>query len=92
MARKLGLSAGDVVDAAADIADTETMGAVTLASVAGRLGVRSPSLYAHVDGLDGLRRLLALRAAAAMGEALRGAAEGRTGLVALREIAVAYRR
>ena len=38
--------------------------AVTLASVAAALGVRSPSLYNHIAGLDGLRRELALHASA----------------------------
>lgn len=92
MARKLGLSPDGVVDAAAEIADAEGIEAVTLASVAARLGVRSPSLYAHVEGLDGLRRMLALRAARAMGRALGEAAEGRSGTEALRAISVAYRR
>ena len=92
MARKLGLAAEDVVAAAAAIADAEGIDAVTLASVAARLGVRSPSLYAHVEGLEGLRRLLALRAARRMGAALGGAAAGRTGLDALRSLAHAYRR
>lgn len=91
MARKLGLSVEDVVTAAADIADTSGLDAVMLASVAERLGVRSPSLYAHVNGLDGLRRLLALRAAREMGTALRETAEGKAGLNALEAIAYAYR-
>ena len=91
MARKLGLSSADLVDAAAEIADAGGLDAVTLASVAARLGVRSPSLYAHVDGLDGLRRQLALRAARAMGGVLRGATEGRAGLDALRALSYAYR-
>ena len=38
------------VAAAAAIADAEGLDAVTLARVAGELGVRSPSLYNHVDG------------------------------------------
>jgi AcrR family transcriptional regulator len=92
MARKVGLSWRDVVAAAATIADAEGLDAVTLASVAERLGIRSPSLYAHVDGLDGLRRLLALEAAERMAEELRGAAAEHSGFDALREIALAYRR
>jgi AcrR family transcriptional regulator len=92
MARKLGISVDDVVTAAEGIADAGGADAVTLASVAERLGVRSPSLYAHVDGLGGLRRLLALRAAHEMGVALRSAADERSGLDALEAIAHAYRR
>jgi AcrR family transcriptional regulator len=91
MARKLGLALPDVVDAAADIADRDGLDAVTLASVAGRLGMRPPSLYAHVAGLDGLRRALALRAASALRDALRDASADRAGPDALRAIAHAYR-
>ena len=91
MARKLGVVPDDVVAAAARLADERGVEAVTLASVAAELGVRSPSLYAHVDGLDGLRRALALHAAAALAEALRAAAAGRDGLDALDAIAHAYR-
>jgi AcrR family transcriptional regulator len=91
MARKVGLSTVDVVAAAAAKADAEGLEAVTLASVAAQLGVRSPSLYAHVEGLAGLRRMLALEAAALMADRLRQAVGQRTGTDALREIAFAYR-
>jgi AcrR family transcriptional regulator len=91
VARKVGITETQVRDAAAAIADTDGSDAVTLASVAERLGVRSPSLYAHVDGLPGLRRLLALHAAGAMAAALGDAARGRAADDALRAIAHAYR-
>ena len=94
MARKLGLAREDIVSAAADLADRDGLEAVTLASVAAAFGIQPPSLYAHVAGLDGLRRELALRAASALGEALReaAAAERAGGLAALGRIARAYRR
>jgi AcrR family transcriptional regulator len=63
MGRKLGLDLEQVVEAAAEIADREGLGALSLASLAAALGVRSPSLYSHVDGLAGLRRQLTLHAA-----------------------------
>lgn len=92
MARKRGISQTDVVGAAAEIADAQGLEAVTLASVAARLGIRSPSLYAHVEGLDGLRRLLALEAAGALRSALEKSVRDRSGLAALRALAGAYRR
>jgi AcrR family transcriptional regulator len=92
MARRVGVTLRAVVEATAEIADTRGLEAVTLAAVAARLGIRSPSLYAHVRGLEGLRRQLALHAASALGLALRQAAGGRTGHEALRRIASAYRR
>jgi AcrR family transcriptional regulator len=91
MARRLGLSRDDVITTACDIANAEGLDAVTLAAVARRLGIRSPSLYAHVEGLDGLRREIALAGASAMAESFRSAGEGRPPLEALRAIVLTYR-
>lgn len=91
MARRVGLSREDVIAAARGIADAEGLDAVTLTVVAARLGIRSPSLYAHVEGLDGLRRDLALSAAAAMAESFGRAVAGSSGLESLRRLAEAYR-
>ncbi len=62
MARKVGVTKEQVVETAAAVADRDGLGAVTLATVAGALGVKAPPLYAHVDGLGGLRRDLSLAA------------------------------
>jgi AcrR family transcriptional regulator len=58
---RAGLTSSKVIDVAADIADAESLGAVTLARLAAQMGVRPPSLYKHVDGLDAVRRALSLR-------------------------------
>jgi AcrR family transcriptional regulator len=86
-----GLDRERVVGAAADLADAEGVEAVTLARVAAQLGVRSPSLYNHVDGLEGVRRGIALLALRELAETLREAATGRAGREALEAIAHAYR-
>ena len=88
---RAGLDAGAVVAAAARIADADGLDAVTLARLAGELGVRTPSLYSHVGGLDDLRRRLALRGARELGDALLQAAAGRAGRDALHGVASAYR-
>jgi AcrR family transcriptional regulator len=92
VARKVGLTIEDVTRAAVEIADAQGLAAVTIGSVAARLGIRSPSLYAHVAGLDEVRRLVALHAAGAMASVLREATGERAGLEAVRELAFAYRR
>ncbi len=51
----------------------------TLAGLAARLGIRSQSLYAHVDGLDGLLRDLALDSVRTLGDELRSSVIGRSG-------------
>ena len=57
--------------------------------MAERLGVRTQSLYSHVDGLDGLRRELALHAVRELGAVLTDAAMGRAGAEAMRYRCVA---
>jgi len=91
MARRIGLTLEQVLDEASTLADAEGLSAVTLARLAEHLGVRSPSLYAHVAGLDGLHRALALRAAEALKTTLQESMEGTSGLDSLRSLAHAYR-
>jgi AcrR family transcriptional regulator len=86
-----GLDHAQVIAAACEIADADGLDAVTLARVAAALEVRTPSLYNHVEGLDGLRRGIALRGTAELTTALRDASVGRAGEDALRAIAGAQR-
>jgi len=90
MAAGVGLDRSSVVEEAAALADESGFDAVTLAALAARLGVRSQSLYAHVDGLDGLRRDLAALGQQALADRLGRAAMGRAGEDALRALCNAY--
>ena len=76
MSPRVGLDTQAVLDAAAQIADSEGIDSVTLRRVSSELGVRSPSLYNHVDGLAGLRRGLHLRGLRMIAADLRIAAVG----------------
>jgi AcrR family transcriptional regulator len=87
----MGLDPARVVDEAARIADAEGLPALTLARVAGELGVRPPSLYNHVDGRAGLVRSVALLGLRELTARLRDAAVGRAGRDALTATARAYR-
>lgn len=89
---RAGLDAAAVVEAAAEIADADGLAAVTLSSVAVRLGVKPPSLYAHVAGLPDLRRRLAVLATEQLADALTPAVAGRAHGDALRAAGRAYRR
>ncbi|HEY5188840.1 MAG TPA: TetR-like C-terminal domain-containing protein [Solirubrobacteraceae bacterium] len=88
---RVGLDSEAVVTAAATLADEEGLTALTLSTLAARLGVRAPSLYGHVDGLPDLRRRLATRGAGELNRAVRGAVAGQAGPDALRAMAAAYR-
>jgi AcrR family transcriptional regulator len=88
---RAGLDAETVVSAAAALADADGLEAVTLARLAGQLGIRPPSLYAHVAGLPALRRRLAARGARELAAVLQAAAAGRAGSEALSAAGAAYR-
>ncbi|HEX6254730.1 MAG TPA: TetR-like C-terminal domain-containing protein [Euzebyales bacterium] len=88
---RVGLSTDAVVAAGTELVDRDGPGALSLSRVAAELGVRPPSLYNHVDGLDGLERLIAIDGVTRLAEACRTAIMGRTGTDALRAMAQAYR-
>jgi AcrR family transcriptional regulator len=88
---RAGLDAESVVGAAARLADAEGLETVTFTRLAAELGVRAPSLYAHIDGIPDLRSRLAARGRRELIAALQAAAAGRAGRDALAAIADAYR-
>ncbi|MEZ4708227.1 MAG: WHG domain-containing protein [Caldilineaceae bacterium] len=90
MGRSRRLNQNIVVEAAAALIDEAgDPAALSLKTLAAALGVRVPSLYNHVDGLDGLTRAVALWGLQQMLMELRNAAVGKAGRTAL--IAVAHR-
>ena len=89
---RAGLTPDRVVTEASDLADLEGYGRLTLAALAERLGVRQPSLYKHIDSLDGLQRSMSVQAKRELGAVLGRAAVGRSGPDAVRSLADAYRQ
>ncbi|HEX8489132.1 MAG TPA: TetR family transcriptional regulator, partial [Propionibacteriaceae bacterium] len=65
-----------MVDEAARLVDEVGRERLTLSELAKRLGVAQPSLYKHVDGLDGLNRLLTIQALSEVGATMRRASTG----------------
>jgi AcrR family transcriptional regulator len=88
---RAGLTPTRVVTEAAAVADKVGLERLTLAAVANRLGVTLPSLYKHVNGLDAIRRELALLGIRELIVVLSAAAVGRAGRDALHGVACAYR-
>lgn len=88
---RAGLSARAVTEAAAAIIDRDGVEALSMSRLAQELGVRPPSLYNHVDGLEDLMRRVALAAIADLTEPCRDALINRTGARAVQAFALAYR-
>jgi AcrR family transcriptional regulator len=80
-----------VVAEAAAVADEVGWERLSLAAVAGRLGVRLPSLYKHIASLEALRTEVRVLGLQELGEAMTAAAVGRSGSDALVAVADAYR-
>jgi AcrR family transcriptional regulator len=91
MSPRAGLNRPAVLAAAAEMVDQEGLDHLTLAALADRLGVRSPSLYNHVGGLPDLLAALRRRGIRELGQALARAAVGKTGPDAVRAVAGAQR-
>lgn len=92
-AKRRWLTRDTVIETAAKMADE--MGdvqSVTLAAIARKLNVRSPSLYNHVDGIDDLKKGMALYAVRELVRCLQRATTGQVGRDALLTTAIAYRR
>ena len=61
MAARAGLRRDGVIAAAVETIDDGVRPAdLSLSALARRLGIRPQSLYAHIDGADGLRRAVAV--------------------------------
>jgi AcrR family transcriptional regulator len=92
MGRKAGLTRDDVIDTAQAVADEVGLDRLTLVAIADRLEIKPPSLYNHVDGLDGILRELALRGALYTTAVIESTRDSRSGEDALRQMGHDYRR
>lgn len=91
MSPRSNLTKEIVVREAADLLNSEGVDALSLNRLAEELGIRTPSLYNHIDGLPGLRRELSILNARNLAERLSDAAIGQSGPVAVMSIMQAYR-
>jgi len=85
-----GLNRQTVIEAAAEIAEEEGFEKITLASVAKKLHIKTPSLYNHIDNLMDLKKALACYGIQKFAAALAEPAIGKSGDDALYAIGTAY--
>jgi AcrR family transcriptional regulator len=79
MSPRSNLTKQTVVQAAANLINAEGLEALSLGRLAKELGIRTPSLYNHVDGLPGLMRELSILNARNLAERISEAAIGQSG-------------
>lgn len=89
---RAGLTAATVTAAGAAAADEIGLAQLSMNAVADRLGVKTPSLYKHVAGLDDLIDRIGALAATEVADQVGQATQGRSGADALRHAARAFRR
>ncbi len=83
MPRGAGLAPASVTEAGAALADEIGFDQLSMGLLAERLGVKTPSLYKHVENLADLVHRIAILAATELADALRDATQGRAGSDAL---------
>ncbi len=90
MAARPGINKTVVLQAAVELADDLGLEQITLALIAQKLNIKTPSLYNHVDGMPGIRKDLAHWSLSRMKEQLADAAIGVSGEEALMAMGLAY--
>ena len=90
MSPRAGLDLSIIIETAVELADTYGLQEVTLAMVAKKLGVRSPSLYNHINGLPALQVKLAIYGIEKLHERLKKEIADYSGDEAIRAMVKAY--
>jgi AcrR family transcriptional regulator len=80
---RAGLAPASVTEAGAALADEVGFDRLSMGLLAERLGVKTPSLYKHVDSLAALAHRIAVLAMDEVADAIRDAIQGRAGRDAL---------
>ncbi len=89
--KRPGLTASLVLAEAAKLADARGLEQLSLAELADRFDIKTPSLYNHIESLDALKRDLAMMALRELADSLGKAAIGKAKDDAVRSLAAAYR-
>jgi AcrR family transcriptional regulator len=91
MSPRTGLNKTAVIEAAVQILNAEGSDSLTLNHLADELGIRTPSLYNHIDGLPGLHKDLAVLNARMLADRMSEAAIGKSGSGVFMDVAQAFR-
>ncbi|GEO26857.1 TetR family transcriptional regulator [Alicyclobacillus acidoterrestris] len=90
MSQRTRIDLPTILKAATEIVDSQGLESLGLATLAQKLGIRSPSLYNHIDGLPGLRIELAIHGCDLLNSVITRAAIGKSGDNAVYALAEEY--
>ena len=88
---RVRLDRNAVVQAAVEILNYKGLQALTLSRLAEKLGIQTPSLYNHVNGLTGLQQELAVLNAKLLADRMSETAIGKSGADLFMDVAQAFR-
>ncbi|WP_163536163.1 TetR/AcrR family transcriptional regulator [Gracilibacillus sp. YIM 98692] len=90
MSPRSGLNQQTVIKAAIEIANQENLQAVTIASLAKKLNVRSPSLYNHIDSLNSVFHHMAIYGLEELYDTMISSTQDQLGDEAIHSLSKAY--
>lgn len=90
MKAKKKFNTNEILEIAVEFINTEGFEALTLLELAKKLNIKSPSLYNHFDGLNGLRQCLAVYGIEKLYNSLVSSVVGKSGDEALRALSTSY--
>ncbi|QDQ02194.1 TetR/AcrR family transcriptional regulator [Lysinibacillus fusiformis] len=90
MSRRIKLDVSIILQKATELVDEYGLDQLSIGLLAEKLEVRPPSLYNHLDGLNGLKQKLAIQGVKKLNETMLQSAVGRSGDDAVRAISKAY--
>lgn len=79
-----------VIDTAAQLADEKGLRSLSLKNIAGKLNIKTPSLYNHIENLDNLLLEVAHKGMRTMNARMERAAIGKSGNVAIKAVGTEY--
>lgn len=79
-----------VIDTAAQMADEKGLRSLSLKNIAGRLNIKTPSLYNHIENLDNLLLEVAHKGMRTMNARMERAAIGKSGDIAIKAVGTEY--
>lgn len=90
MSRRMKIDLSIILQKATELVDEQGLDQLSIGLLAGKLEIRPPSLYNHLEGLNELKQMLAIQGVKKLYEYMLQAAVGRSGDEAIRTISQAY--